>query len=269
MIDVERIRQDARLSAKEVLANEEAMRADREEREAQERAEHLARTAAFEQQKPQLQEQARQEHQARFQPLQDILDQLVEPIKAIRDTYFPNSPLIVVDHYESPYRERPIRHNDYYRALMVLDKNPLPRTPQRLLGVYIMAEESVRRGFIKLGPHKDTRYNVRVGLHEPLCSSDREYWERTLKLATRVRKDMENITPESDLFYIEQDYYEGGRIVFASSYCTAPSLKNIAYDIGRPIRFRQEPRTFAAIEARFVDVLKSRELEALRVNRRD
>jgi len=266
-INVERIRQGARRSAEEAIAHEEAKRAANEKREAQERAEHLARTAAFEQQKPQLQKQARQEHQARFRPLQDILNQLVEPFRAIRDEYFPGSPVFLVDHYQDDWQNTKRYQSSYYRALMVLDRTVTRGTKKQLLGVYAVAEEPARRKFIRFGPHIDTRYNVRVGLHEPLYLNDREYWERTLKLATKVRKDMENITPESDLFHIEQDN-ERGRIVFASNYSTAPSLGKI-YDIGEPIRFRQEPRTFAAIEARLVHVLKSRELEALRVNGRD
>lgn len=272
MISLEIIKQGARQSAEQVLANQEDERVANEERWARERVEYQAITAAFEQQKPQLQEQARQEHQARFQPLQDILNQLVEPVRAIRDEYFPNSPVFVVDHYQDNYWEGPERYHDnsYYRALMVLDRGVIPGTTQRLFGVYAMAEEPARRRFIEFGPYKDTRYNVGIGLHyintDILNSRDRDYWGRFLQLATGVREDMESVTPESDLFDIVQGN-EGGRISFASHYGTAPSLRDIKYDIGEPVRFRQSPGTFAAIEARFTDVLKSRELEVLKVTR--
>lgn len=272
MISPERIKQGARRLAEQVLVNQEAERAANEERWARERVEYQARTVAFEQQKPQLQKQAIQEHQARFQPLQDILNQLEEPVRTIRDEYFPNSPVFVVDHYEDNYWEDLERchDNSYYRALMVLDRGVIPGTTQRLLGVYAMAEEPARRRFIRFGPYRNTRYNVGIGLHyintDIVYSKDRGYWGRFLQLATGVRGDMENVTPESDLFDIVQEN-EGGRISFASHYGTAPSLRDIKYDIGEPIRFRQYPRTFAAIEARFTDVLKSRELEVLRVTR--
>ena len=273
MINSERIRQGAKQSAEQVLANQESQRVANEERWARERIDQQARYATFEQQKPQLEAQARQEHQARFQPLQEILDQLTEPVKAIRDEYFPGSPVVVADHYQDNYWEGPERYHDnsYYRALMLLDRNALPGTTQRLLGVYAMAEEPARRKFVKFGPYQDTRYNVGVGLHyihtDILHSKDAQYWGRFLQLATGAGEDLEHITPESDLFDIVQGN-EGGRISFASHYGTAPSLRDIKYDIGQPIRFRpQDPRTFSAIESRFTDVLASRELEVLRVTR--
>ena len=270
MISSERIREGARQLAEQILANQPTQQAANEERWARERVESQARLAAFERLRPQLEVRARQEHQARFQRLQEILDQLSEPVRAIRDEYFPGSLVFVADHYEDSYSDGQERYHDntYYRALMVLDRNALPGTTQRLLGVYAVAQEPARRKFVKFGPYQDTRYYVGVGLHyihtDILNARDRDYWGRFLQGATGVREDLEHITPEADLFDVVQGN-EGGRIFFISHYGTAPSLRDIKYDIGEPIRFRQEPRTFAAIEARFVDVLKSRELEALRV----
>lgn len=273
MINPERIRQGAKQSAEQTLANQAAQQGANEERWARERVEQQARFALFEQQKPQLEAQARQEHQARFQPLQEILDQLAEPVRAIRDEYFPGSPVFVADHYEDSYSDGQERYHDntYYRALMVLDRNALPGTTQRLLGVYAVAQEPARRKFVKFGPYQDTKYDVGVGLHyihtDILNARDRDYWGRFLQGATGVREDFEHTTPETDLFDIVQGN-EGGRISFASHYDTAPSLRDIKHDIGQPIRFRpQDPRTFSAIEARFADVLSSRELEVLRVTR--
>ncbi|MDP3724082.1 MAG: hypothetical protein Q8R11_00445 [bacterium] len=263
MINIERIKQGARQSAEQVLADQEAVRVANHERWVREDLLSQARNAAFEQQKPRLQEQARQKHQARFQPLQGILNQLAEPLQAIRDEYFPCSPVFVVDHYEDPYQLGQERYyeNSFFRALMVLDRTTIPDKTQRCLGVYAMAEEPKRRKFIKFGPYLDTRYYVGIGFH---YTNPEDYWGRKfLQLATGVGEDMENVTPESDLF----DIIQGGRISFASHYGTAPSLSHIKYDIGEPIQFRQEPGTFAAIEARFTDVLKLRELEVLRVTR--
>jgi len=269
----ERIRQGARQSAEKILANQATQQAANEERWARLNVEHQARLTAFEQQRPQLEILARQEHQARFQPLEEILDQLAEPVRAIRDEYFPGSPVFVADHYEDSYSDGAKRYHDntYYRALMVLDRNALPGTTQRLLGVYAIAQEPARKKFVMFGPYQDTRYDVGVGLHyihtDMLNARDRDYWGRFLQGATGVRGDLEHTTPETDLFDIVQGN-KGGTISFASHYGTAPSFRDIKHDIGQPIRFRpQNPRTFSAIEARFANVLSSRELEILRVTR--
>lgn len=272
MVNTERIIRDAKQYARERLTDE-LTRAMIKERLASDEVERQARIALFEQQKPYLETEARKEHHERFQPLQDILDQLRKPVSIIRNEYFPRSPIFVADHYEDGYSEGD--DNTYYRALMVLDRNISPGRAQKLFGVYAIAQEPAKKKFINLGTNQDTKYKVGIGLHYihpdhimhpdmyPKTSVD--YWSKVLLPAAGVKEDFEHITPERDLFAIVQGD-KGGIVDFASHYGTAPSLEDVKYDLGQLIPFRppfkqpiklQDPRTFYAIEERFIDVLSA------------
>ena len=274
MISPERIAELARQRAQQTFASQEAERAENEKRRARDQVEHLAHAAAFEQILPHLQEQARQVHQTRFQPLQAMLDTFVEPMKKIRDSYFPGSPVFVADHYEAYiYSDEPERYRDntYYRALMVLDRNVQPGTDQRLLGVYAIAKEPAGRRFGKFGPYKDTQYSVGIGNHHIYAKNihpeGAQIWGKLIESATGVTEDLTYITREEDLFEVQQAN-GGGRILFGNYAAASPSLKDIKGALSEPIRYRQDPKMFTAIEERFAAVLYPRELRALQATGR-
>lgn len=53
------------------------------------------------------------EHQSRFQPLQNMLDYFGTAIQAVRQEYFPDSAVFIIDHYKEP--------NNYFRALTLIN----------------------------------------------------------------------------------------------------------------------------------------------------
>lgn len=137
----------------------------------------------FESLRPGLEAQARAEHQERFKPLQEMLDQFVDPVKQIRDIYFPGSKIAVEDGYESD--------NFYYRALLVLGKVDYPEEGRRLFGVYAVG--------LKLGG-LDSSSN-------PIYRTDLSLKYEPDSPHAQPTEDMEYITSEANLFDIHRGEY--------------------------------------------------------------
>lgn len=255
MIPVERLVEAAKEAAQQTerrLVEEKAVSTRRWE---EKRKTEKARQRVFEKQKGRLQEEAQRTHEARFEPLQRILDHFTETLEGIRDKYFPNSIIFMVDHYKDSYDEEHQVDNVYYRAAMLVHNRDTSPGDQAVLGVYVIAREPHGKKFIKFGPQKDTKFSVAVENTYIYKHELRNF----LELAQGASQDFQRITPQEDLFNIAGPE----TIFYVSHHATAPLLSEV-----KPykIPFKDDEATFTQVAGRFQNILELVELSRLRSN---
>jgi hypothetical protein len=259
-MDIERMRREAQEFAQfrlEKIEEAQAVMTARDIAEAGIRSRRAAELDArleaeeqeFEKLRPQLEEQARKEHQERFRPLQQLLEPFRTPFLEVRDAYFPDSKIAVVDHYDNSYHSD-WGQNVYYRGFIASDDGGFTDQGTRLFGVYAVAIDDRNRGEII--------YGIDISV---------SYKRRTPQAATQ---DFQYITPDKDLFTVDR-----GQFFFNSSHSTPDyssirGRERIEYKRGDDGSFIYDPhwRTDGldtVIERRFMGVIKRIEVDNILV----
>jgi len=147
---IERIKTTAKDIAERDVQNM-YLKMGREEEDKKRKAEQYSQTVA----------KVKEAHNARFKPLQDILDQISEPFNAIREHYFKDSTVFVIDQYREsrPWmheerREKEYRDYSYYRALNLVDIKA-----GRILTLFVTAHEP-KKWKKKLRIPSQTTYSI-------------------------------------------------------------------------------------------------------------
>lgn len=217
--------------------------------------ERRAERLRLEELRPRLEEQARNEHRIRFTPLQYILRPYEAPVREMRDAYFPEAKITVVDHYDNSYVDKG-GDNIFYRGLTLTDNGGYADEGKRLFGVYAVAIES---------PTWETIYAIDTSVT----------YQKTVP--QDASEDMQLVTPDEDLFVVQGERFIFRKSVNTPDYHKIRGKKRLEYQIGpegllvprkpdpHALSQSQDPESF--IETQFLDILKTIEVDNLLVTR--